>query len=392
LRAFSYDDENQLIQVLMTNQWKSQFSYDGKMRRRIRQEFTWQGEGWVQTNAVYYIYDGNLVIQERDVNNLPTTTYTRGVDLSGSLDGAGGIGGLLARTAQSYVDAPLAGHAFYHADRNGNVTMLINSSQAVVAKYLYDSFGNVLSASGLLANANRFQFSSKEKDLNSGLAYYLYRYYDPNLQRWLNRDPIGEKGGINLYTFNRNNPLRFVDPFGLTTYVWPPEDTPPGTYGPTATVVNDGSDAVLPAVPYLTDSQGLGSADGDALLFFPELIPGAPAIGKALGAAADAVGNAAKDALDALGLGKPKLPAPPAKCPPPKPPGWKPDWEKGISSRSNTGKPGGESWWDPNGGEYHYHDVDPWHPDAHWDYNPWDQWNSPWQNIDQQGNVIPKNK
>jgi hypothetical protein len=79
------------------------------------------------------------------------------------------------------------------------------------------------------------------------------------------------------------------------------------------------------------------------------------------------------------------------KCNQPKPPGWKPDWERGISSRSNTGQPGGESWWDPNGGEYHYHDVDPWHPVAHWDYNPWNQWNSPWQNIDQQGNVIPKN-
>jgi RHS repeat-associated protein len=217
LRSFSYDDENQLIQVLVTNQWMSQFSYDGKMRRRIRQEFTWTNSAWVQTNAVYYVYDGNLAIQERDVNNLPTTTYTRGLDLSGSLTGAGGIGGLLARTAQSYVDTPLQGHAFYHADGNGNVTMLINSSQAVVAKYLYDAFGNLLSASGLLANANRYQFSSKEKDLNSGLMYYLYRFYDPNLQRWVNRDPIEEDGGINLYGFSENNPINICDLFGLNS-------------------------------------------------------------------------------------------------------------------------------------------------------------------------------
>ena len=194
LRNFSYDDENQLIQVWVPGQWSSVFSYDAKMRRRIRQEFTWTGSAWLQTNEVYYVYDGNLVIQERDVNNLPTTTYTRGKDLSGRLEGAGGIGGLLSRTAQSYADAPMAGHNFYHADGNGNVTMLINSEQTVVAKYLYDAFGNVLSASGLLANANRYQFSSKEKDLNSGLVYYLYRYYDPNLQRWPNRDPLGELG------------------------------------------------------------------------------------------------------------------------------------------------------------------------------------------------------
>jgi RHS repeat-associated protein len=215
LRNFAYDDENQLIKVWVPGQWSSVFTYDGKMRRRIRQEFTWTNSAWVQTNAVYYVYDGNLVIQERDLNNLPTTTYTRGNDLSGSLQGAGGIGGMLARSSQQYADDPLAGNAFYHADANGNITMLVNSSQAVVAKYLYDAFGNVLSASGLLANANRYQFSSKEKDLNSGLVYYLYRFCDPNLQRWLNEDPIGELGGINLYDFVANNPNSLIDPFGL---------------------------------------------------------------------------------------------------------------------------------------------------------------------------------
>ena len=43
--------------------------------------------------------------------------------------------------------------------------------------------------------------------------------------------------------------VRVRDPLGLTTYIWPPGVTPPGTYGPTGTVVNEGSDAVLPAVP-----------------------------------------------------------------------------------------------------------------------------------------------
>ena len=216
LRSFVYDDENELIQVSVSNAWMSQFAYDGKMRRRVRQEFTWQGGAWVQTNAVYYVYDGNMVIQERDMNNLPTVTYTRGKDLSGSLQGAGGIGGLLARTSQAYQDAPLAGHSFYHCDGNGNVTMLIDSSQGIVAKYLYDAFGNILSKSGLLADANVYRFSSKEWHSNSGLVYYLYRYCDPNLQRWPNRDPIGELGGLNLYGYVGNDPINFVDLWGLT--------------------------------------------------------------------------------------------------------------------------------------------------------------------------------
>ncbi len=42
-----------------------------------------------------------------------------------------------------------------------------------------------------------------------------YGFYDPNLQRWVNRDPIEELGGINLYRIGRNNPVRFVDAFGL---------------------------------------------------------------------------------------------------------------------------------------------------------------------------------
>ncbi len=241
LRNFAYDDENQLIQVWVANQWFSQFTYDGKMRRRIRQEYAWQGGAWVRTNQVYYVYDGNEVIQERDINNLPTTTYTRGKDLSGSLEGAGGIGGLLARTSQAYADGPLAGQCYYHADANGNVTMLINDAQAIVAKYLYDACGNIISKSGLLADGNLYRFSSKEAHANSGLVYYLYRYYDPNLQRWLNRDPFSDLGyevvqiplpievlnsqrwaerieGPNLYRFARNAPTDFVDTDGMGTW------------------------------------------------------------------------------------------------------------------------------------------------------------------------------
>jgi hypothetical protein len=93
LRNFAYDTENQLIQAWVSNQWMSEFSYDGKMRRRIRKEFGWQAGGWVETNEVHYVYDGNLVIQERDMNNLPQVTYTRGKGLSGSLEGGVGLGG-----------------------------------------------------------------------------------------------------------------------------------------------------------------------------------------------------------------------------------------------------------------------------------------------------------
>jgi len=125
-RTYDYDDENQLIRVTAvrsgSNLWKTEFAYDGKMRRRIRREYTWNG-AWSQTDEVHYIYDGNLVIQERSSPGPQTVTYTRGRDLSGTLEGAGGIGGLLARTDRGLLaSGDVDGHAYYHADGNGNVT------------------------------------------------------------------------------------------------------------------------------------------------------------------------------------------------------------------------------------------------------------------------------
>ncbi|MGO9201690.1 MAG: RHS repeat-associated core domain-containing protein [Limisphaerales bacterium] len=215
-RSFTYDDENRLASVWVANVWRADFVYDGKMRLRERFESVWAG-GTRMTNAVtFYVYDGNVVVQERNANNLPAVTYTRGLDLGGSLQGAGGVGGLLARTDNSVLATqPLAAHAYYHADGNGNITCLINSSNAVMARYLYDPFGRILSQSGSLAAANLYRFSSKEFHVNSGMYYYLYRFYDSSLQRWLNTDPLEEAGGLNLYGFVANNPTTRSDPLGL---------------------------------------------------------------------------------------------------------------------------------------------------------------------------------
>jgi len=71
--------------------------------------------------------------------------------------------------------------------------------------------------SGPLADANTYRFSSKEWHANAGLYYYGLRYYEPNLQRWLNRDPIEEIGDLNLFRLVLNNPICWNDPLGLTS-------------------------------------------------------------------------------------------------------------------------------------------------------------------------------
>jgi RHS repeat-associated protein len=193
-------------------------AYDGKMRRRIVRDYSWNTgtSDWQETNEVHFIYDGNVVVEERNANNVPLVSYTRGPDLSGTLEGAGGIGGILARTTygQELLGAPTT--AFYHVDGNGNVTALMYPNQQLAAKYLYDPFGNMLAMSGPLMNFNKYRFSSKEWNDNSGLYYYLYRFYNPSLQRWLNRDPSDEGSGLNLYQYVASDPLNAFDPSGLT--------------------------------------------------------------------------------------------------------------------------------------------------------------------------------
>ena len=65
-----------------------------------------------------------------------------------------------------------------------------------------------------MAEANLYRFSSKEDHGNSGLIYFGSRFYEPNLQRWVSRDPLEEAGGINLYAFTGNSPVNTVDPWG----------------------------------------------------------------------------------------------------------------------------------------------------------------------------------
>ncbi len=202
-RNFAYDDENQLIAVWSANSWSNSFVYDGKFRRRVEKDYAWESGAWVQTNETHFIYDGDVVIQERDANNNPQVTYTR----SGSM--------LLARTdcGQEIPGSPTT--AFYHLDANANVIMLIYVNQIVAAKYQYGPFGETLSLSGPLANVNVYRFASKEWLGNAGLYYFVRRYYDPSLQRFLNRDPIAEQGGINLYAYVANNPINIYDDLGL---------------------------------------------------------------------------------------------------------------------------------------------------------------------------------
>ena len=213
---FTYNDEDRLVGIQSTiNNKQSVFAYDGLGRRVETREL----DGGNLTKTIRYIYDGLVPVEEIEWAGAATggatatREITRGQDLSGSLDGAGGIGGLLAFTTGG------TSHYFF-TDANGNVANLFTATNAASASYTYDPFGRRLSATGPLATTNAYQWSSKEYHEPSGLVHYLYRFYNPQLGQWLSRDPLGEEGGVNLYGFVSNDPVGLLDPWGLTLRDW----------------------------------------------------------------------------------------------------------------------------------------------------------------------------
>ena len=103
----------------------------------------------------------------------------------------------------------------YFYDGNGNVGQIVNADDGTLtARYEYDAFGNSIVLSGTEADDNAVRFSTKYWDADTGLYYYGFRYHHVQLGMWISRDPVGEKGGINLYLFCMNNPIILIDILG----------------------------------------------------------------------------------------------------------------------------------------------------------------------------------
>jgi len=175
----------------------------------------------VQTYGRRFLYDGwNLVAEysETTAGVLDTLkrSYTWGLDIARSMTDAGGVGALLQIADHSTGKTYLPSY-----DGNGNIVALFDSAAtggdagACVAIYEYSPYGEFLRCEGAYAKENPFRFSTKFTDDETGLVYYGRRYYSPSQGRFLGRDPIEEKGGLNLYGFVSNDPIDHWDLLGM---------------------------------------------------------------------------------------------------------------------------------------------------------------------------------
>ncbi len=240
--TFTYDaDGNLTSDSLWTNTW------NGENRRitvesrtgvapvaRVREQWTLLVDGrWIErivsTNngtSYYpsltnrYVWDNQVLLAVLDHTNGVVVSFLRGLDLSGSLQGAGGVGGVLAVKAGPSAQCGAMANTTHFTcyDGNGNVTALMNAATGEEsARYEYAPFAERLRETGPLAKLNPIRFSTQYADDVTGDVKYPFRDYDADAGRWLSRDPMEERGGANLYAFVNNAPTWKYDYLGLWT-------------------------------------------------------------------------------------------------------------------------------------------------------------------------------
>ena len=192
---------------------------------------------WDAIETRKYVWDGFNIAAEIIIDHVTSATnisyYTWGIDLSGALQGAGGVGGLMCDTKVTN-----SGTNSYYAvaDANGNITEYVDASGNVKAHGEHNAFGET-EFSGSMKDEFTHWFSSKSLDPVTGLVQYQQRPYDPILGMFLLRDPLGDKMFrltqlmtdvktrrllidtpaylINLYLFVNNDSINNVDYLGF---------------------------------------------------------------------------------------------------------------------------------------------------------------------------------
>jgi RHS repeat-associated protein len=194
-QTFTCDAANRLTQVI-SGTTTVDFAYDGDGRRANKT---------VNGTRTDYIYDtiaglAYVLTEQTDGN---TTLYTYGTDL-------------IAQTA------PDGTQSYYHPDGLGSTRALTSGNGQITARYSYDAFGAVRSASG--SSSNVFRFAGEQTDDEIGLIYLRARYYDPQLGRFITKDPrAGHEDvtqSLNRYVYARNNPFNVTDPSGEDWLDW----------------------------------------------------------------------------------------------------------------------------------------------------------------------------
>ena len=218
---YEWNGENRLISMEAKDASKRiEFRYDPQGRRIGKNVLEpWKRKtDWKEVGRIYFIYDGWNIIAEFDGQENLVRSHFWGLDVSGSHQGAGGVGGLIAT---KHYQTGNSAYALY--DGNGNVVQYVDAdSGGKLINLVYGPFGDVIGVDEGDKTLSHlpFGFSTKYVDTETGNSNYGFRCYNPETGRWLSRDPMSEHGGMNLYGYVGNNPISYLDIHGLYTIQW----------------------------------------------------------------------------------------------------------------------------------------------------------------------------
>ena len=204
IKKFYYNSENRLIKYEhYPNDTSPQdivatYKYDYYGRRLEKN---------VNGTITRYFWEGDNLAYELDSNNnvLRKYFYNAGID---------NVEGYMEYSEVNFSEHyDYKGLYGYIKDISGTIKHIFSADTGNITKTInYDLFGNIQSETGTTNSSLYFQ--GKVYDKESGMYYFYHRYYKPEIGRFLNEDPIGLNGGLNVYQAFGNNPLTFGDPLG----------------------------------------------------------------------------------------------------------------------------------------------------------------------------------
>lgn len=199
-QSYRYDAEHRMVEVT-TARGTYRYVYDALGRRTEKQHISPDGKPY---NRTKFLWDGMRLAQESRPEGTGSLYIYRD---QGSYEP-------LARVDKAGKEGPNR-ILYFHTDVNGAPEEMTDSDGKIVWETGYQVWGNTIQEKDHGGVEQNLRYQGQYLDRETGLHYNLHRYYDPDVGRFMVTDPIGLRGGLNLYSY-APNPLKYADPLGLT--------------------------------------------------------------------------------------------------------------------------------------------------------------------------------